>query len=132
MPEHRSMITWRLCQRIWQNKHLSRHHGRDSHPRRGTMKALIKGGVCVALSWLASGASAQELPVKWQAAGAKNSNPAVVAPASKVDANSRPVTLSMPTPLGGAPPGTGTFAPIIPAQAADDKNAPPLPKVEIY
>lgn len=101
------------------------------------MKALIKGGLCLALSWLASGASAQELPVKWQASPAKNSSPiAVVSSPPKTDLGARPVTLSVPTPLDGvAPPAlqpaSGSFAPIIRAQAADDKSIQPVPKLEI-
>jgi Putative beta barrel porin-7 (BBP7) len=99
------------------------------------MKALIKGGLCVALSWLASGASAQELPVKWQAAGAKNStSTSVVSPATtKTDSNVRPVTLSVPTPLDGVapPPSSGGFAPIIRAQAPVDKNVPPVPILDV-
>lgn len=105
------------------------------------MKALIKGGLCLALSWLASGASAQELPVKWQASPARNASPIAVVstsadPAPKTDTVTRPVTLSVPTPLDGAAPPTlrpasGSFAPIIRAQAADDKAVQPVPKLEI-
>ena len=105
------------------------------------MKALIKGGLCLALSWLASGASAQELPVKWHASPTKNSSPmaVVAAPANlapKTDTGSRLVTLSVPTPLDGAapstlPPAAGSFAPIIRAQAADDKAIQPVPKLEV-
>ncbi|MBI3822765.1 MAG: BBP7 family outer membrane beta-barrel protein [Planctomycetes bacterium] len=76
------------------------------------MKALIKGGLCVALGWLGSIAGAQEVPIKWQSAGAKS------------DAAVRPVTLNQPTPLDG-------FAPIIRGQAADDKKVPAVPKLEI-
>lgn len=77
------------------------------------MKALIKSGLVVALGWLASAAGAQEVPIKWQASGNKNAGTAV-----------RPVTLSQPTPLDG-------FTPVVRGQAPDDKNAAPLPKLEI-
>jgi hypothetical protein len=105
------------------------------------MKALIKGGLCLALSWLANGAGAQELPVNWRASTAKNPAPIAVvsSPGStgaKSDTLLRPVSLSTPTPLDGGSasalrPTADPFAPIIRAQAADDKTVQPVPTLEI-
>jgi hypothetical protein len=105
------------------------------------MKALIKSGLCLALGWLASGAGAQEVSIKWQASAAKNSSPiAVVSPAdnapTKSDVGVRSVTLSQPVPLDSLGtqafrPTADPFAPIVRAQAADDKNPQPIPKLEV-
>lgn len=91
------------------------------------MKALIKSSVCLALGWLASGAGAQEVSIKWQSAAPKNPIPA---PVTKSDTGVRPISLSQPQPLESGP---GSFAPIVRMQAADDKDktVQPVPKLEV-
>jgi hypothetical protein len=109
------------------------------------MKALIKGGLCLALGWLTAQVGAQEIP-HWHASKPKNtSDTAVIAPdggqggsaGANNDAAVRPVSLLRPMPLGtsqdgDATPGVFRFvndqaSPTIRAQAADDKTIPPLP-----
>lgn len=83
------------------------------------MKALIKGGICLALGWLASGASAQD--IQWRSANPKNAGSSLATPppgfgAACVHAGSVAKRRSPDAPLGA-----GAFQPIIRAQAPDDK-----------
>src|ERR1700686_3705505 len=81
------------------------------------MKALIKSGLCLALGWLASGAGAQEVKIKWQAAPS--------------DAPARPVALTQPAPLDTpVRPVSGGFAPIVRLQAPDEITIQPVPVLE--
>jgi hypothetical protein len=90
------------------------------------MKALIRGGLCVALGWLASSAGAQEA-LKWKSSATNaNSVPAAVAGATTAGPT---VSLSQPTPLEGpAPTPASSFRVIsgappatVRAQNADDR-----------
>jgi hypothetical protein len=80
------------------------------------MKAIIKGGLCLALGWLANDAAAQD--VIWRAAAPQNSSPvAVVSPPADPAPIAPPsgITLSRPTPLDAS----GAFAPIVRAQSGE-------------
>jgi len=81
------------------------------------MKALIKGGLFLALGWFVGGVHAQDSAIKWQAAN------------SSTPATSRAVTLSLPRPMAGS--SDAPAAAIIRAQAAENKNLAPVPKLEV-
>jgi len=90
---------------------------------------LIKSGLCVALSWLASSAGAQE-PLQWKASSANPaSNPAAVSNAPNSPRGGQSVTLSQPTPLNDAAPTPARSFRVMPgappatvrAQQADEK-----------
>ena len=88
------------------------------------MKALIKGGLCLALGWMATRADAQDTP--WRAAAPSNNN----APAVSGSTAAPSISLARPTPLNAAPEPprvAGSFTPIVRGQAADDKIDPPRP-----
>jgi len=105
------------------------------------MKALFKSGLCLALGWLASGAGAQEAPIKWQAVPAKNSSPSEVISfvgntTVRSDTGPRPVGLRQPIPLDdtGIPafrPVSVPFVPTVRGQVADDKSVQPVPTLEV-
>src|ERR1700737_4917014 len=89
--------------------------GRDTPAHGGVfMKAFIKGGLCLALGWLASAAGAQETAIKWQASAAKNPGPSAVIPpvgnaTAKTETGLRPVALNQPIPLDNAGSSTTSF-----------------------
>lgn len=97
------------------------------------MKALIKGGLCLALGWLANDANAQEA-IQWRASAPKNSSPIAVVSA-QVEPAAIGISLSRPTPLDApaivpaqaSANVQGAFAPIIRAQAAEEKIGEPRP-----
>ncbi len=80
------------------------------------MKSLIKGGLCLALGWLANNASAQE--IQWRAANPKS--PPTVATSVLGDSGFRGVSVGKPLSVG-SPSGASMFQPIIRAQAPDEK-----------
>jgi len=99
------------------------------------MKAYIKGGLFLALGWLANHADGQE--IQFRASTPKTTNPVVIAPPSEAvgsGANVRAVSLSQPAPLespnaDGA--GTPQFRPIARGQKADDITVSAIPKLEV-
>ncbi len=101
------------------------------------MKALIKGGIFLALGWLASNSGADE--IQWKASAPKPGDTGAVVPAQPTT-GARAIIVGQPTPLDGfaeRPPAS--FRPIsdaagaiIRGQSDDDKTVAPLPKLEIY
>src|SRR5437879_1712490 len=91
--------------------------GRDTPAHGGVfMKALIKSGLCLALGWLAGGADAQDVKIKWQA--------------SKGESPARPVALIQPAPGDSPVRSVSGFAPIVRMQAPDEITIQPVPTLE--
>jgi hypothetical protein len=101
------------------------------------MKALIRGGLFLALGWLAGSSGADE--IQWKASAPKKADAGAPAPAPAT-AGAPAIMVGQPTPLDGVPErAPGSFRPIpnaagaiIRAQAADDKTVAPLPKLEKF
>jgi hypothetical protein len=90
------------------------------------MKAYIKGGLFLALGWLANHAHGQDIQFK-------ASTPKTTQPIAEAGNHVRAVTLSLPT-LAPAPgndtTGSATFRPIVRGQKPDEIKIEAIPKLE--
>ena len=85
------------------------------------MKAFIKSGLCLALGWLASGADAQEIKIKWNPSRTETPAAPIVQPPR--DTGIRPVVrLQAPDDISVLP------VPVLEKDAKDVKEAKKLPK----